>query len=237
MIVRERVSARHWMPPWLRHQHVARYEWASQYCRGSSVLDAACANGYGSRMLVDRGAASVAGLDIDAGTLAEGSAKRGSRLCGDVTRLPVKTAAVDVFVSFETVEHVSDDAAFVREARRVTRSGGTFICSTPNRAMTNPGTSIATAPFNRFHLREYTVRELSVLLRDGFDSIEWYGQSFFAASYRSVLHAVGSRAHMAAVRMHQMRKLAGAIVDDASKHWPAPLDGVREPEVLIAVCR
>lgn len=237
MIVRERVSAGQWLPPWLRHQHIARYEWAAQLCGAARVLDAACANGYGSRMLAEGGATLVAAVDIDLQTVAEGIYRRGRTLCGDATRLPVARAAVDVFVSFETIEHVRDDAAFVREARRVVRDGGTFICSTPNRAMTNPGTSIASRPFNRFHLREYTQPELASVLAESFETIEWYGQSFFRRTYQSVLQAIGARVQMAAVRVHQMRKVAGAAFDDAQHHWPRPLEGKSEPEVLLAVCR
>ena len=69
---------------------------------------------------------------------------------------------------------MADDAAYVAEARRVLRRGGAFLCSTPNRVLTNPGT---TKPFNPFHLREYTLpdpasrpRRLAVTS----DDIIWY---------------------------------------------------------------
>ncbi len=37
----------------------------------------------------------------------------------------------DLYVSLETIEHLDDDAAFLREVVRVLDQGGTLICSTP----------------------------------------------------------------------------------------------------------
>ena len=241
MSVQERVGAGRWLPPLAPPSASGPYDWAAKFCRNARVLDAACANAYGSNTLLRRGAAGVVSLDIDPGTLQEATMSRKqphlSLLAGDATGLPFGDAAFDVFVSFETMEHVRDDVAYVREARRVVRAGGLFVCSTPNRKMTNPGTTIEQTPFNKFHLREYTLPELTARLRADFRTIDWFGQSFFSKRYGDALASIGSRSPTNAVRLHQIRKVAGALFDMPERHWPAPLDGTGEPEVLLAVCR
>jgi len=238
---RERIERAHWIPPWLRHQHEARYAWAAARAAGVSVLDCASGNAYGSRTLVDAGAARVCALDLSIEAIHEAQLLHGAPRLGlalaDGARIPAADGAFDLFVSFETVEHVADDAAYVAEARRVVRRGGTFLCSTPNRRLTNPGTAIGDKPFNPFHLREYTLPELRRLLGTAFETIEWLGQSIFAGAYARALNALGRRVPSAAVRLHQLRKLAGAAFDSRRRHWPQPLPPHGEVEVLIAVCR
>lgn len=238
MIVRERMEGGQWSPPWLYHQHVARYEWASRTFAAPAVLDAASGTGYGSKKL--SGASQrVVSLDIALGPLAEGKAATpGLRaLAGDTTRLPFRDGAFDTFVSFETIEHVPDDDRYVREARRVTSTSGVFVCSTPNRRVVNPGNTIADAPFNRFHVREYDAVELQALLHTAFSEVVMMGQSGFAARYVASLAVLGRRWRMAAVRMHQARKLLTAPFDKRERHEPHLLRAGEEPEVLIAICR
>lgn len=205
------------------------------------MLDCASGTAYGARELLAAGARSVAGADlaIDAILTARALYRQPHLgiLVGDSTRLPFPDGAFDVYVSFETIEHVDDDLAFVAEARRVVREGGVFLCSTPNRRLTNPGTTIAEHPFNPFHVREYRHDELARVLGSAFERIEWLGQTFFASAYTRILHALGARARPLAVRAHQVRKLAGAPFDTRTRHWPRPLTPPSEPEVLIAVCR
>lgn len=237
MLARERIEPEAWVPPWLRHQHVARYEWARQFCRGDVVLDAACGSGYGSRILSAGG--KVLSLDISE-TAISGARRSGPDLClllGDTTMLPIRTATVGVFASFETIEHVNDDASYVREARRVLRPGGVFICSTPNRILVNPGNSISDKPFNPFHIREYSASELRLLLARFFDDVTMMGQSPFSRRYSGMLRAVGRRWRNGAVRLHQMRKLALSPLETRGRHEPRLFAEHEEPEVLMAICR
>ncbi len=53
----ERVSDDAWAPIWIRHQHVARFEWAAGFAAGCQVIDAACGAGYGSHLLLETGSA------------------------------------------------------------------------------------------------------------------------------------------------------------------------------------
>lgn len=237
MLVKERLEREAWVPPWLHHQHVARYEWARELCRGRRTLDAACGYGYGSWMLSE--GARVVSLDIALDAVIEAKAGSASipALLGDTTRLPFADASFGTYVSFETIEHVQDDVAYVREARRVLQPGGIFICSTPNRLLVNPGNTIHDAPFNRFHVREYTREELRRVLAGSFNDIIFLGQSSYPRTYAKLLAGVGRLTRMGAVRLHQLRKVAGIPFERRARHLPREFDGREEPEVLIAICR
>ena len=72
-------------------------------------------------------------------------------------------ASIDVVVSFETIEHISEHEAFVHEVRRVLRPGGLFVVSTPDRDIY----SGEGAKPNPFHCRELGEAEfISLLARD-----------------------------------------------------------------------
>ncbi len=237
MLVKERLSHGTWVPPWLHHQHLARYEWALQFCRGRRVLDAACANGYGTRVIASVAAAAF-GCDISIEPIAESTAGAFDRqplLVGDTLGLPFADRSYDVFVSFETIEHVRDDASFVREARRVLRPGGKLILSTPNRVLVNPGNAISDPPFNPFHVREYSGEELEALLRASFDHVEMMGQSGYSPAYAGILGRVGRRSRTIGFRLHQLRKLMALPFESRARHEPRVFRG-ETPEVLIAVC-
>ncbi len=51
--------------------------------------------------------------------------------CGEA--LPLADASMGGDISLDVIEHVSDQACYLREVSRVTMPGGFFACSTPNR--------------------------------------------------------------------------------------------------------
>jgi SAM-dependent methyltransferase len=241
MIVKERLSIGDWMPPWLRHQHLCRYSWAGEYCRGMRVADAACGIGYGSRLLMRAGARSVDGYDISPEAIAQalqGGEAAGLRFAvADATQLPVSDGEYDVLVSFETIEHIEDDEGYLAEASRVVRSGGLFLCSTPNRDVIDAGKTIEQHPFNRFHVREYSEAELKSRLSRHFVSVALYGQTRYETRYVGALGRVGRHFPWTAVRVHQARKLLSTPWQNQKKHLPRPLPMGGPPEVLMALCR
>ena len=239
MIPRERMSSGQWVAPWLRHQHEARYAWAAPRGKGRRVLDVACGNGYGTAVLAHAGATPALGADIALEALADAEDGGQTMLINaSVLSLPFEKETFDLIVSLETIEHVRDDQAYVAELRRVLRSDGALICSTPNRRLLNPGTSIEQRPFNPFHVREYNAEELERVLSAQFADIVLLGQTRFGRRYVRLLEQIGRRVPMAAVRMHQMRKLLGMPFERRAKHEPAPLPFPHgEPEVLVAVCQ
>lgn len=73
----------------------------------------------------------------------------------------------DTIVSFQVIEHLTNDALFLKEIYRVLRPGGHAIISTPN--------SKHTLSRNPWHEREYTPQELFDLCSGIFDEVEAKG--------------------------------------------------------------
>jgi SAM-dependent methyltransferase len=123
------------------------------------------------------------GLDYDAAALSEVRLRqRTARLVrADATRLPLGAASIDLVVSFETIEHVPDAEALVREIRRVLKPGGHLMLSTPNRDFGPPSRHAN----NPFHIREFTAPELRDLLMASFTHVRIHGQRP-SAKYRYV---------------------------------------------------
>jgi SAM-dependent methyltransferase len=74
----------------------------------------------------------------------------------DMTRSGLRDGVFDCVVAVEVLEHVEQDAEFVREVWRVLKPGGTFLMTTPNGDVV-PNT-------NPDHKRHYTSAQLSTLL-------------------------------------------------------------------------
>jgi SAM-dependent methyltransferase len=151
--------------------------------------------------------------------------------------LPVADASYDVYVSFETIEHVVHDDSLLSEASRVLKPGGLLLVSTPNRDLLDPGTTIDDRPFNRFHVREYRQDEFDERLRRHFGSITWYGQMPFSHNYIAFLGSIGRYWPGLAVKVHQARKCLGWFWESPQQHVPSPCSGqLAVEEVLIAAC-
>jgi len=138
--------------------HVARYHAACEFVRPNDrVLDVSCGLGYGSHVLARNTTASrVVGVDIDPRSIAYAtdnySDPRVSFTQGDVQRLVgVPDGSIDVLVSFETLEHVPDPIAALREFHRVLTPGGRVIASVPNNWTDESGRDP-----NPHHLHVYT---------------------------------------------------------------------------------
>lgn len=151
-------------------ESAARYAFAAMTVGGARVLDVASGNGLGSELLLRRGARVVVGVEADPGALRSLAASGPAFVRADATRLPFRDASYDVVVSFETIEHVDDANQMVAECRRILRPGGCLYLSTPNRTVTR------WLPPNPFHVREFTTREITMLVRRHFDRVTCHWQ-------------------------------------------------------------
>ena len=96
------------------------------------ILDIGCGLGVYVRKFRDFSDA-VIGIDVDRQRVSEGAKTVPGLLLAAGEHLPFRDGHFDVVVLNEVIEHVSDDAATVREALRVLRSGGHVVIYAPNR--------------------------------------------------------------------------------------------------------
>jgi SAM-dependent methyltransferase len=151
------------------------------------ILDAGCGpNPAVAISLAKAGSRSVVILDIGWGTVrtataiaeAHGLALIG--VAGDLERLPFRDGVFDGLVCDDTIEHLPNDRAGVRELARVLRRGGQAALATPNRhsaavlraRLRDRIAGIRRERSNYFvassHLREYTWSEFEGLVRPSF---------------------------------------------------------------------
>jgi len=235
--------------------HLARYNFAASYVRSQRVLDVACGSGYGLPVLATR-ARSVVGVDLDPAALRRLRRKAlpGARelLAADGCRLPFADGAFEVVTSFETLEHLEDRRAFLGELRRVLRSEGLLILSTPNANVTEP---LDGRPRNPFHVHEYRPSELKAELESSFGEVAILGQvldprfklSPFRDDQRKLPRTVVVQAQLLLWRI--LYKLPAAPRNCFSRIlWGHPLiageadyqfrqDAFERAPVLVALCR
>ncbi len=160
-------------PLFVRAEHLARYLYAADYLRKHhlrTVLDCACGDGYGCRVLAAR-AETVTGVERDAARLAEAMATDAARHVNNVMYhiadvnlgLPMlRDGAVRCVTCFETLEHVRDDERLLREFHRVLVRGGRLLLSVPKSGY--EPIDAAGKPENPHHLRLYEREGLAKLL-------------------------------------------------------------------------
>ena len=158
-----------------------RYLFAAQCVRGLAVLDIACGEGYGCALLA-ASAASVVGVDVYPDAVAHAERKYSLKnlrfQTGECRSIPLKAAAVDVVVSFETIEHLDEHEEFMLEIRRVLKPGGLLIISSPNREKYEG----RGAEKNPFHKKELSHPEFAALMRQHFRHVALLDQKLVAGS-------------------------------------------------------
>ena len=160
-------------------EHMHRYQAIAPLLEGMTVLDAASGAGYGSCLLAAR-AASVVGIDIDREAVDYARAHYGrdnlSFMQMSIADLSFPDASFDAIVSFETIEHVSEELqkAFLAQVRRVLKPDGFFVVSTPDLDVAmrrSHGTY-----HNPFHVKEYNASDFHALLSQYFPHITMHRQ-------------------------------------------------------------
>jgi ubiquinone/menaquinone biosynthesis C-methylase UbiE len=148
---------------------------------GMRVLDVGCGEGRFAAELAGAGAA-VVGLDVAEEPLRRGRLRHPDldlRLVEGEGSWPLPDAAFDLVWAGEVIEHVADTSAWLSEVRRVLRSGGRLLLSTPAHgrarllalALSKPAFARNFDP-RADHLRFYSRETLARLVEDfGFERI------------------------------------------------------------------
>jgi SAM-dependent methyltransferase len=177
---------------WFR-RHLVVYEWIAERCEGLEVVDLACGEGYGTAALARR-AARVTGVDANPEAHEHASAKY-SRPGVRFERALIEgyDERCDALVLLQTIEHLEDPAAALRQMRSLLRPGGRAYVSTPNLlTLAPPG---AAKSDNPWHLREYRPGEFRELCEAAFERVELHG----------LFHARKLRLHELALRLGRDR--------------------------------
>jgi SAM-dependent methyltransferase len=99
---------------------------------GKRGLEVGCGRGVGIEILLARGAASVAGFDLDPAMVALAQkrlAKYGGRarvFVGDAARIAAPDARFDAVVDYGVIHHIPNWPQALREIARVLKPGGSF---------------------------------------------------------------------------------------------------------------
>jgi len=135
----------------VEREHVARYNFARQFCKGKRVADIACGTGYGMKILGET-ATSVDGYDKQC-------------LCGNMIMDLEKESwkkSYDVIVSFETIEHLAYPQLFLENIARTSRLA---LISSPIGEFRG---------YNPHHKQVWNLEEFKRLLGEYFDCTFYY---------------------------------------------------------------
>ncbi|AZV56849.1 methyltransferase domain-containing protein [Clostridium sp. AWRP] len=152
---------------------IERYKLAFNFIKKSYiVLEAASGFGYGAAY-ISKECKQVEALDLAKENILFGkkmySFENINWVVGDVTKLPYANNYFDVYISFETLEHLPLNLVerYFSEAVRVLKNKGKMIISTPNKA-------VRENVRNPFHVKEYNFLEFDELLYKYFSNVQYY---------------------------------------------------------------
>ena len=145
--------------------HFRVYKFLGQVSIGKRVLDVGCGTGYGTAYLAQVSQETI-GIDISRMAINHARKKYPTArfLQMDAHHLDFPAESFDLIVSTENLEHLRDQDTHLRELARVIKGGGSCFIATPNPEM-------FVGIHNRYHIKENTFDELSLLLRRNFDDV------------------------------------------------------------------
>ncbi len=150
------------------HQRLLKaYLVAKPYITGA-LLELGCGEGRGVEELAPL-ATSYTAIDKIKPVVDSLSAKypEYSFQSGFFPPFPYEDETFDSVVTFQVIEHLKDDHAFIKEIHRVLRPGGVALITTPNIKMT--------LTRNPWHIREYTGPQLTEICKKYFNNVEMKG--------------------------------------------------------------
>lgn len=163
----------------IEHQH--RYLWVKNFVVGKAVLDIACGEGYGTKILSEV-AKSVCGCDISVETVEWAKNKyMGSNIdfrVMNIGNISFKDKLFDVITCFETIEHVRAEMASkaINDFAKILNNDGVLFISTPSVE------SSLHCENNQFHIGEMDFDEFYKKLSQVFKYVKIVSQSVYCSS-------------------------------------------------------
>ncbi len=163
----ERVSSHDHSDNVIYQRHLVAYNEAAKLIKGN-VLEVGCGEGYGIAILAPKAEEYVA-IDKFQTSLDqyEHQFPHLSFTQTSVPPLKYPDNHFDYIVSFQVIEHIEEDVRLIEEMSRVLKPGGVMVMTTPNIKMS--------LTRNPWHIREYTVQELTNILRKYFSDVNMKG--------------------------------------------------------------
>ncbi len=164
-------------------EHLNRYHFVISQIDLSDkvVLDLASGEGYGSSLLAEH-SKYVYGVDISLEAVEHAKLKYIKDnlvfLHGKAENIPLKDKTIDLYVSFETIEHLDNQEGMMAEIKRVLKPEGILIISSPDKYNYSELPHI----HNTFHKKELYFEEFKTLINKYFLHTYLFDQRIFVGS-------------------------------------------------------
>lgn len=157
---------RHW---WYRERRFRLNEFLQKLEPKSKLLDIGPAGGAQTIMALNRfGEDNTVALEYNFVAAKHCAAKIPLTINGDGSKIPLKSETIDVVICMDTLEHIQDDYAVLREIKRVLKPHGLLFISVPALMILWSDHDISVG-----HFRRYRRVELSKLLTSqGYKNID-----------------------------------------------------------------
>lgn len=158
------------------HQiHKKAYFDVQKLIQNKIVLDIGCNSGYGTYIL-SKTANKIIGADVSKKAInfavRNNSKKNIAYININGKHFPFRKNSFDVVTSFQVIEHIEHVDSFLIEIKRVLKPNGIVIFTTPN---PNLRLKRGMKPWNSFHIKEYTSKELKILLNKYYSNVKIKG--------------------------------------------------------------
>ncbi len=150
------------------HQRLLKAYYIAEGLAKGDLLEIGCGEGRGVELLAPK-ATSYTAVDKIEEVVNSLSLKfsEATFIQANIPPLPFEDNSFDTIVSFQVIEHIKDDNAYLKEIYRILKPEGKAYISTPNIKMT--------LSRNPWHIREYTAQELTNLCQKHFKQVEMKG--------------------------------------------------------------
>jgi len=201
-------------------EHTFAYEQIAKICNNKIVLDLGCNTGYGT-FLLSKNARRIVGVDVSLKAITRAKslyhADNLEFIHTDGKTVPIADRSFDVIVAFQILEHIVDYDLIISEIKRILIPQGICILTTPNaKIRLDPDM----APWNPFHVREFSDAELQKFLRKYFSVVKIIGLYADSTLYDIEINRLNRIRAIFKERNNNQKSLSGLIRGQFDKIIP-----------------